>query len=705
MTKIYCLGLALTAFLGISSATFAQDVPKGEGFNCYQQVETNKIFREHPEIEQEYLKNEAKLRIAQEENYKNRFNKDEKVYRIPVVFHVIHQNGEENITYEQIKSAIDVMNEEFNGKNPAFANIIAEFKDRAAECKIEFRLATIDPQGRCTNGVDRFYDTRTTTAGDEVKAGRQWPREKYLNVYTCATIASGAAGYAYYPGTISADRDGILIIHSYVGRIGTGSTGRQSALTHEVGHYMNLAHTWGNSNTPGDPGNCSSDDGVTDTPNCIGSSTCNLRANTCEVGMPGDEIDNIQNFMEYAYCYAMYTNGQKARMRAALESSTGQRNNLWTDANLAATGANYEAAPVNLCKADFGVSVGKPVCAGASVTFNDLSYNNVSSWKWTFEGGTPAVSTDRNPTVTYANPGTYAVTLEVSNGVQNVDTTKNSVVTILPNNSLQAPYVQTFEGFTNGVSPDFTIENPNNDQTWTLTNTAGYQSSKSVYIRNRVLTGTDKIDELISNTLDLSGMDKPHVKFRYAHARKSATSVDELDIYVSNDCGNTWFKRKVLKGTTLRTSNTDVPSGDFTPTTDDMWKETDVNIEAYNAAGVKVRFQWINGGGNNIYLDNINIYDAASTGIDENISAAFGLSVYPNPASGSATVAFELPKASQVKVELFDLVGKKCKDVYNGSTQAGEQEIKMNFDKLITGIYFVKLSVNGNSFTQKLIIQ
>lgn len=705
MTKIYCLSLALAGLLGSITSTFAQDVPSGDGFNCSQHIETNKLFKENPELEKEYLKQEALLRIAANKKYENRFNKEDKVYRIPVVIHVIHQNGIENISFAQCQNAVDVLNDEFNGKNPAFANIVAEFKDRAADCKIEFRLATIDPQGNCTNGVDRFYDTRTVGAGDEVKSGRQWPSQKYLNIYTVASIGSGAAGYAYYPGTITADRDGVLIIHSYISRIGTGSAGTASALTHEVGHYLSLAHTWGGSNDPALPDNCNTDDGVTDTPNCIGSRDCVLNTNTCDVGTPGDEIDNIQNFMEYAYCYAMFTNGQKARMQAALESTVGSRNTLWAPANLIATGADYDLPPSNLCKADFSTSTSKPVCQGSTVTFTDMSFNNVTSWNWIFEGGTPATSTEQNPTVTYSVAGAYDVTLEASNSAQMVSSTKANVVNVVSNNALTGPYSQNFESIPVSLTPDFSVNNPNGDVTWTLGQATGYQSTKSAYLKNRVVTGTGKMDDLITNTLDLTSMAKPHLKFRYAYAAKTATSSDEMGVYISTDCGLTWNKRKVLKSTTLRTTSTTVATGDFIPAADNQWKETDVSLESFVSNGVRAKFEWINGGGNNVYIDNINFYDAATVGISESVKASYGLGIYPNPTNEGATISFTLPNQSLVHLELYDLIGKKCQDLFNGVVPAGEQETILNRDRLPSGIYFVRLSIDGNSFTQKLVLQ
>src|SRR5690606_12694505 len=109
----------------------------------------------------------------------------------------------------------------------------------------------------------------------------------------------GAAGYTTYPSNWSGTSmsNGIKILHNYVGRIGTSSNSVSTALSHEVGHWLNLAHLWGDSNNPGLPGNCSDDDGVNDTPNTIGWTSCNLSGTTCD-GVK----DNVENFMEYSYC-------------------------------------------------------------------------------------------------------------------------------------------------------------------------------------------------------------------------------------------------------------------------------------------------------------------------------------------------------------------------------------------------------------------
>ena len=132
----------------------------------------------------------------------------------------------------------------------------------------------------------------------------------YLNIYVCASASPGLAGHCLTPSAADTipQWDGVVIAHNSIGSIGTSSPITSVVLTHEIGHYLNLQHTWGGNNVPGfpylpvaDTGNCAYDDGVSDTPNTIGWQSCNLSGQTC------GSLDNLQNFMEYAYCPTMFT--------------------------------------------------------------------------------------------------------------------------------------------------------------------------------------------------------------------------------------------------------------------------------------------------------------------------------------------------------------------------------------------------------------
>ncbi len=144
------------------------------------------------------------------------------VFTIPVVFHVIHEYGAENISKAQIEDAVRILNLSYQKLNPDTTAVSQLFQPILANCQIQFRLANVDPNGLCTDGITRTYSTLTETAGDNVKALIDWPSDQYFNIWVVKHIASGAAGYAYYPG-INSSVDGVEILHDYVGSFGTSN--------------------------------------------------------------------------------------------------------------------------------------------------------------------------------------------------------------------------------------------------------------------------------------------------------------------------------------------------------------------------------------------------------------------------------------------------------------------------------------------------
>lgn len=199
---------------------------------------------------------------------------DDPIITIPVVFHIIHNYGIENISDEQIFDQMRILNDDFRKLNGDTDNVLDMWKPLVADSRIEFRLAQKDFEGNCTNGIDRIASIETYV-GDDGSKLNAWPRDRYLNVWVVGDMEGGVAGYAYYPSGVPnglvALRDGIIIRHNYIGSIGTSSPGLSRALTHEVGHWINLQHTWGDNNDP--TLNCD-DDGVEDTPVTAGHDNC-----------------------------------------------------------------------------------------------------------------------------------------------------------------------------------------------------------------------------------------------------------------------------------------------------------------------------------------------------------------------------------------------------------------------------------------------
>ena len=260
---------------------------------------------------------------------------------IPVVIHVIYNDSYSNISSSQVASAITAINEDFNAGNSDYSSVVSAFSGVKSNLNINFELANLDPSGNATSGITRTQSNLTDSAGENVKALVNWDSDMYLNIWVVDNIESGAGAYAYYPGTAPSGNEGIVCRHSQFGTWGTSSSSNFAAttLTHEIGHYLNLAHTWGNSNDAELEANCDEDDGVSDTPNTIGTVYgCNTNQSTC------GSLDNVQNFMDYTDCTNMFTAGQRARAHAALHSSEGGRVNLWQYENLIATGLVEDAS-------------------------------------------------------------------------------------------------------------------------------------------------------------------------------------------------------------------------------------------------------------------------------------------------------------------------------------------------------------------------
>jgi hypothetical protein len=133
------------------------------------------------------------------------------IFTIPVVFHVLHNGGPENISDAQIQDALVILNRDFNKLNPDTANIVAAFQNVAADCQIEFRLATLDENGQCTTGITRHYENAADWEVSSSNYKYTWNRTKYLNIYVVKSLPPGIAAYTYLPGTSSAIMDAVVV--------------------------------------------------------------------------------------------------------------------------------------------------------------------------------------------------------------------------------------------------------------------------------------------------------------------------------------------------------------------------------------------------------------------------------------------------------------------------------------------------------------
>ncbi|MEX1189957.1 MAG: M43 family zinc metalloprotease [Bacteroidia bacterium] len=252
---------------------------------------------------------------------------------IPVVVHVVYRTADENISNAQIQSQIDVLNEDFGRSNADASQTPTEFLSVATDTEIRFCLAQRTPSGQPSDGITRTQTTAMSfglggAVKNEATGGKSpWPSNQYLNIWVC-NLTSPLIGFATLPGSAAPGQDGVVIIYKHFGRTGNVQApyNKGRTATHEVGHWLNLLHIWGDDESSSD--NCAGTDQVGDTPNQAAP----------YFGCPSGPVsscgssDMYMNFMDYTddQCMNVFTRDQKIRMqstlngfRSSLQSSQG----------------------------------------------------------------------------------------------------------------------------------------------------------------------------------------------------------------------------------------------------------------------------------------------------------------------------------------------------------------------------------------------
>jgi hypothetical protein len=265
-----------------------------------------KRMQEVEDFTQQVIKNKEKYKGIKET-----------VIEIPVYFHVLYRDASEDISDEQLQSQIDVLNEDFTKKNADISKVPAHFADVATDVQVKFTWAPGPAQTKRKYSSKRQWSTNDDMKFDAKGGSNVYQPEDFLNIWVVNKIfayGSTILGYAQFPGGAWAT-DGIVLGHNFTGRKGKVSApfdlGRTA--THEVGHWLNLRHIWGDAT-------CGNDH-VDDTP----------QHNTSNGGCPaadhrstctGTPLEMWMNYMDYTYdqCMYMFTNGQKTRMRSVFTS-------------------------------------------------------------------------------------------------------------------------------------------------------------------------------------------------------------------------------------------------------------------------------------------------------------------------------------------------------------------------------------------------
>jgi hypothetical protein len=239
---------------------------------------------------------------------------------IPVVVHVLYRTADEKIATAQVRSQIAALNKDYRATNPDRSKVPPVWQGLVTDARVQFALATRNPTGKKTGGIVYVPTTLDSFgADDSVKAKATggadgWPSNRYLNVWVC-TLADGLLGYAQFPGG-PPKTDGIVILNQAFGTTGTATApfdlGRTA--THEIGHWLNLRHIWG------DTEDCSGTDFVADTPNAQHPNYGRPRFPhvSCQNGPNGDMFMNYMDYVDDDAMF-MFTAQQVVRTQASLD--------------------------------------------------------------------------------------------------------------------------------------------------------------------------------------------------------------------------------------------------------------------------------------------------------------------------------------------------------------------------------------------------
>lgn len=579
---------------------------------------------------------------------------------IPVVVNVVYNTTAENISDAQIQSQIDVLNQDFRALNADRLNTPSIFSGLIADFEINFCLATQDPNGNATTGIRRQSTTATSfSSNDAVKFTAQggldaWDRNKYLNLWVC-DLSGTLLGYAQFPGGAAAT-DGVVCDYLYFGTVGvaTAPFNKGRTATHEIGHWLNLRHIWGDAN-------CGSDL-VSDTPT----------HNTSNVGCPtyphlstcsGTPVEMTMNYMDYTddACMYMFTAGQKARAQALFVTG-GSRASLLTS---------------NGCQ--------PPTGGGTCAVASGLSATSITQTGATVSWGAASGATSYNLQYKLSTSSTWTTITGV--------TTTSRALTGLTANSTYNYQVQTVCGGTSAAystAASFT----------TLASGGGTCADAYEANNTRATAKTIPVNSTFTAQI-ASASDLDWYKFA------NTTATPRIKIELTTLPAD--YDVRLYRGT----SNTILAVSENAGTTDEtlIYNTTTVNtsyyayVYGYNGAFSNTQCYTIR-----VSLSSSNWRtDGSTDGEVQEIevpvifeNAAFGM--FPNPANDQVAVEVPMEADADVQVTIIDPSGKAA---LRQNRVLGKGDNRMNFDisRLNNGIYFVEVRNGKSASTQKLVIQ
>jgi hypothetical protein len=646
--RIYSL-----AFLAFCSAMTSNDVLAQR--SCGSHEHLLQQLAEHPEMAVERQRLERFTESFAIDFQKQQQKTTAPIFTIPVVVHVLYNNTTTNISTAQIQSQIDQLNLDYQKLNADASLVPAAFSGVAADIQVQFCLAQRDPSGNATTGIIRKSTTKSSFSADNDDAKSNstggdaaWPATQYLNLWVVPAITSGGQGgilgYAQFPGG-PAGTDGVVIGYNYFGTTGAVSApfnkGRTG--THEVGHWMNLYHIWG------DDGNgCTGSDLVGDTPNqgdenygCPAFPTV-----SCSNGPNGDMFMNYMDYTDDA-CMYMFSTGQKSRMHAVFASG-GSRNAITTS-----LGCTPPVA--GACNPPSGLAAGSITTASANLSWGAASGATGYNLQW------KAASSGTWTTVSNLTGTSYSLSGLAAGTSYNFQVQTKCAGTTVSSYSSASTFTTTSAGCTDN-----------------------YESNNSISAASLISANTNVTAKIGTST------DKDYFKF------SNSSAAPRIKVTLSNHPYDYDLKLYKPNGTTLVATS----QNGGTTSESIIFNTTVVGtyyIYVYGYAGAY----------SSTSCYNLIAQTSASNFRELNEAPGLKgdntLQLFPNPASNEVYFDYFTEDQQEASISIIDQAGRLVRTM-DVNLEPGANQPKMDISNLSSGLYFVRFIAPEGTRTAKLMI-
>ncbi len=705
------------------------------------------------DVLQQQLANDPTLagRMQQIENQTNAYiaaqkhsgNTAQAIVTVPVVFHVVYANSAQNISDAQCQYQLDQLNADYARLNSDAGNTPSVWQSVAANTQVQFCLAVRDPNGVATTGVvHKSTTTSSFSSNDKVKSAstggdNAWDATKYLNIWSC-NLGGGLLGYAQFPGGPAAT-DGVVFLYSSLGSIAHHGTAAPYDLgrtaTHEIGHWLNLYHIWGD-----DGGSCSGTDNVGDTPN-QGSENygCPTFPHT-DACSSGNGV-MFMNYMDYTDdgCMNMFTAGQTSRMQALFATGGARVSILSSQGCVPVTGGT--------CNVPTGLSTTSISSSSATLNWGTvtgaLSYNvqyrvvGAGSWTSTTSSTNSKAISGLTASTNYewqvqtvcsggssafTGSTTFTTSAVTSCGVAGGQSTAGitssaatlnwTAVTGAVSYNVQYRVVgagswtsttsstnsKAISGLTASTNYEWQVQTVCSSTSSAFSGSATFTTSSAgggctdVYEPNntRGTAPTVATNVHITGMISQSG-DNDYFKF----TTTSPNTNVKLDL--TNLPADYDLKLYSSSGSVLATSQNSGTTAEQIKRNTSTAATYYAKVYGYSGANSStVCYDLLISVGSTAWRESADV-------ITEPVAAMNEMVVYPNPSTGAVTIGFTSATEGTATIRVVDIVGKEITSqkviVANGNN-------KYAFDLSSTskGIYFVQLTNDGENLVQRLIL-